>query len=164
MTKITAEELDNILIKTLSAFGSAYPFLHHTVNAAYFSGLRVSEIIDKAKYINVDENRIDIQLSKFDYKRRFDASEPAFPFLIECYNSRENHFRNYKVVNHFVGRSMPRLIFGNDVRRTKMHAYRYNYVKKEIANGKTIEQVQLIIGHRSLTSTEIYANDSIYIE
>ena len=169
---LTIEEVDNLLdIKLNTSFDYRNKAM---LELMYSSGLRVSELVD-LKLSNVDlDNGYVRCLGKGKKERIVPIGEVALEYLkiyIEDY--RDSMKKGYYTENIFLnnhGKNITRqgffLIIKNIAKEKNIdknitpHMLRHSFATHLLNNGANLRTIQEMLGHSSITTTQIYTNVS----
>lgn len=169
---LTIEEVDDLLNIKLNT-----PFDYRNkamLELMYSSGLRVSELVD-LKLNNIDlENGYVRCLGKGKKERIVPIGEVAIEYLKEyIYNYRYSMKKGYYTENIFLnnhGKNITRqgffLIIKNIAKEKNInknitpHMLRHSFATHLLNNGANLRTIQEMLGHSSITTTQIYTNIS----
>lgn len=169
---LTIEEVDDLLNIKLNT-----PFDYRNkamLELMYSSGLRVSELVD-LKLNNIDlENGYVRCLGKGKKERIVPIGEVAIEYLKEyIYNYRDSMKKGYYTENIFLnnhGKNITRqgffLIIKNIAKEKNInknitpHMLRHSFATHLLNNGANLRTIQEMLGHSSITTTQIYTNIS----
>lgn len=169
---LSIEEVDNLLDIKLNT-----PFDYRNkamLELMYSSGLRVSELVD-LKLSNIDlENGYVRCLGKGKKERIVPIGEIAIEYLKEYINNyRDSMKKGYYTENIFLnnhGKNITRqgffLIIKNIAKEKKIdknitpHMLRHSFATHLLNNGANLRTIQEMLGHSSITTTQIYTNVS----
>lgn len=169
---LTIEEVDNLLDIKLNT-----PFDYRNkamLELMYSSGLRVSELVDlKLNNIDLDNGYVRC-LGKGKKERIVPIGEVALEYLkiyIEDY--RDSMKKGYYTENIFLnnhGKNITRqgffLIIKNIAKEKNInknitpHMLRHSFATHLLNNGANLRTIQEMLGHSSITTTQIYTNVS----
>lgn len=169
---LTIEEVDNLLDIKLNT-----PFDYRNkamLELMYSSGLRVSELVD-LKLSNVDlDNGYVRCLGKGKKERIVPIGEVALEYLkIYIDDYRDSMKKGYYTENIFLnnhGKNITRqgffLIIKNIAKEKNIdknitpHMLRHSFATHLLNNGANLRTIQEMLGHSSITTTQIYTNVS----
>ena len=169
---LTIEEVDNLLDIKLNT-----PFDYRNkamLELMYSSGLRVSELVD-LKLNNIDlDNGYVICLGKGKKERIIPIGEIAIEYLKKYINEYRNSMKKgYYTENVFLnnhGKNITRqgffLIIKNIAKEKNInknitpHMLRHSFATHLLNNGANLRTIQEMLGHSSITTTQIYTNVS----
>lgn len=169
---LTIEEVDNLLdIKLNTSFDYRNKAM---LELMYSSGLRVSELVDlKLNNIDLDNGYVRC-LGKGKKERIVPIGEVALEYLkiyIEDY--RDSMKKGYYTENIFLnnhGKNITRqgffLIIKNIAKEKNInknitpHMLRHSFATHLLNNGANLRTIQEMLGHSSITTTQIYTNVS----
>jgi len=141
----------------------------------FSTGLRIGELIalNKEQFANI-KNKRDLELSiigKGDRPRTVYFSERALSWLKKYLETRNDkakalfiHYRSRKgVENRLTARSIQRIIKKYAILAgvpifTTPHTIRHSFATDLLAKGVDLRTIQEFLGHRSITSTQIYTH------
>lgn len=169
---LTIEEVDNLLDIKLNT-----PFDYRNkamLELMYSSGLRVSELVDlKLNNIDLDNGYVRC-LGKGKKERIIPIGEIAIEYLKKYINEYRNSMKKgYYTENVFLnnhGRNITRqgffLIIKNIAKEKNIdknitpHMLRHSFATHLLNNGANLRTIQEMLGHSSITTTQIYTNVS----
>ncbi len=141
----------------------------------FSTGLRVAELValNREQFQNI-RNKKDLELSiigKGDYPRTIYFSERALSWLKKYLETRENkekplfiHYRSRKNTSpRLTARSIERIVKKYSIKAgipvfTTPHTLRHSYATDLLTQGVDLRIIQEFLGHRSITSTQIYTH------
>lgn len=169
---LTIEEVDNLLDIKLNT-----PFDYRNkamLELMYSSGLRVSELVDlKLNNIDLDNGYVRC-LGKGKKERIIPIGEIAIEYLKKYINEYRNSMKKgYYTENVFLnnhGKNITRqgffLIIKNIAKEKNIdknitpHMLRHSFATHLLNNGANLRTIQEMLGHSSITTTQIYTNVS----
>lgn len=169
---LTIEEVDNLLDIKLNT-----PFDYRNkamLELMYSSGLRVSELVDlKLNNIDLDNGYVRC-LGKGKKERIIPIGEIAIEYLKIYINEyRDSMKKGYYTENVFLnnhGKNITRqgffLIIKNIAKEKNInknitpHMLRHSFATHLLNNGANLRTIQEMLGHSSITTTQIYTNVS----
>ena len=169
---LTIEEVDNLLDIKLNT-----PFDYRNkamLELMYSSGLRVSELVDlKLNNIDLDNGYVRC-LGKGKKERIIPIGEIAIEYLKIYINEYRNSMKKgYYTENIFLnnhGKNITRqgffLIIKNIAKEKNInknitpHMLRHSFATHLLNNGANLRTIQEMLGHSSITTTQIYTNVS----
>lgn len=169
---LTIEEVDNLLDIKLNT-----PFDYRNkamLELMYSSGLRVSELVDlKLNNIDLDNGYVRC-LGKEKKERIIPIGEIAIEYLKKYINEYRNSMKKgYYTENVFLnnhGKNITRqgffLIIKNIAKEKNIdknitpHMLRHSFATHLLNNGANLRTIQEMLGHSSITTTQIYTNVS----
>lgn len=169
---LTIEEVDNLLNIKLNT-----PFDYRNkamLELMYSSGLRVSELVDlKLNNIDLDNGYVRC-LGKGKKERIIPIGEIAIEYLKKYINEYRNSMKKgYYTENVFLnnhGKNITRqgffLIIKNIAKEKNIdknitpHMLRHSFATHLLNNGANLRTIQEMLGHSSITTTQIYTNVS----
>lgn len=169
---LTIEEVDNLLNIQLN---NAYDFRNKAMlELMYSSGLRVSELVElKIKDIDLDNGYVKC-FGKGSKERIVPIGEIAVDYLKKyIYEYRDSMKKGYYTENVFLnnhGKKISRqgffLIIKEIAKEKKIeknitpHMLRHSFATHLLNNGADLRTIQEMLGHSSITTTQIYTNVS----
>ena len=169
---LTIEEVDNLLDIKLNT-----PFDYRNkamLELMYSSGLRVSELVDlKLNNIDLDNGYVRCP-GKGKKERIIPIGEIAIEYLKKYINEYRNSMKKgYYTENVFLnnhGKNITRqgffLIIKNIAKEKNIdknitpHMLRHSFATHLLNNGANLRTIQEMLGHSSITTTQIYTNVS----
>jgi site-specific recombinase XerD len=111
------------------------------------SGLRIGEI----KTVSATPEYVQV-IGKGDKERRI----PCPPWLLEAIkNHKADGDRGYRAKRQIVDRALRKLGY------EKLHSLRHTYATELLRRGYSLNQIQKLLGHASIATTQIYAKTEI---
>ncbi len=157
MSEITTAQLDLILSNTVTEALTYRPETGRIFYVQYATGLRIREVLEVERWTAAGPDLYEVQVEKGSNNRTIDRHllpaetqehyDSQTPFPLQTYSAVNNCFKYYT----------PGLIFDNDKRRTTTHAFRYLYIKKLVAAGRSITEIAAEMGHENPANTAAYA-------
>jgi site-specific recombinase XerD len=138
----------------------------------FSTGLRVSEICSLDRYINLEKGEITIR-GKGEKLRIVFLSNRAKDTIKKYLEKREDaeeamfismsRAKNPKVIGRIVSRTVERLVnkyakAAGIPQRVTPHQLRHQFATDLLANGADLRSVQELLGHSSITTTQIYTH------
>ena len=141
----------------------------------FSTGLRIAELIalNRDQFVNI-KNKKDLELAivgKGDYPRTVYFSERALKWLKKYLETRDDkekplfiHYRARKdAESRLTNRSIERSVKKYAIRVgvpifTTPHTLRHSYATDLLSQGVDLRIIQEFLGHRSITSTQIYTH------
>lgn len=139
----------------------------------YGSGLRVSELVNLQKSDIFTAEKLLRITGKGNKQRLVPIGEYALDFIqtyltqIQVYQKIQNGFENYVFLNRN-GRPLTRNMIFLIVQKTaglagiqkkvSPHTFRHSFATHLLENGADLRSIQMLLGHESITTTEIYTH------
>ena len=169
---LSIEEVDNLLDIELN---NAFDYRNKAMlELMYSSGLRVSELVDlKLKDIDLDNGYVKC-FGKGNKERIVPVGELAVEYLKKyIYEYRDSMKKGYYTENIFLnnhGKKISRqgcFLIIKDIAKQKNtdknitpHMLRHSFATHLLNNGADLRTIQEMLGHSSITTTQIYTNVS----
>lgn len=145
-------------------------FKHKTIlTFVYSAGLRVSEVVRlKPEHIDINRKLIYVKKAKGKKDRYTLLSQKAikmYNLYMKKYKPEKWLFPGRNKYNHLTERSVQN-IFKNACKKAKIkkdvkvHTLRHSFATHLHENGVDIRYIQLLLGHKSTKTTEIYTHVS----
>ena len=143
------------------------------IETLYGCGLRVSELIDlKISDLYFEEDFIQV-LGKGNKKRLVPIAEYTQKIIknyLQLVRSQQNIDKNY--IDHIFinnrGKALSRVMVFNIIKRAvkdagikksvSPHTFRHSFATHLLENGADLRSIQMMLGHESITTTEIYTH------
>ncbi len=134
----------------------------------YASGMRISELLNlKVSDINLDLKAIRIR-GKGGKDRYVFLSDRAAKWLARYLEHRKHNsewvFLNYKgekLTRQSVWKMIKKYAKQAGIEKISPHTFRHSFATHLLARGAPLRYVQALLGHKALTTTEIYAHLSL---
>ena len=169
---LSIEEVDNLLDIELN---NAFDYRNKAMlELMYSSGLRVSELVDlKLKDIDLDNGYVKC-FGKGNKERIVPVGELAVEYLKKyIYEYRDSMKKGYYTENIFLNNHGKRIsrqgffLIIKDIAKQKNidknitpHMLRHSFATHLLNNGADLRTIQEMLGHSSITTTQIYTNVS----
>jgi len=143
------------------------------VEVLYGCGLRVSELVNlKLSNIYVDEQYLQV-IGKGDKERWVPINERALELMLSYIHNVRSHMSvmpgedKYVFLNrrgHHLTRQMVFIMLRNAVaaagikKKVSPHSLRHSFATELVENGADLRAVQEMLGHESISTTEIYTH------
>lgn len=141
------------------------------IEMLFSTGLRVSELANlKKEQVNLKKDEFTVRgkgdkprvvflsnQAKFWVKQYLEARQDVSPFLFV------SHDRAHESVGALTPRSVERLVkkyskYAGITKKVTPHTMRHSYATDLLMNGADIRSVQAMLGHSSITTTQIYTH------
>jgi len=134
----------------------------------YLTGLRLSELIE-IKVRNIDFKNCSLKVIGKGNKERIVPLSfnliSKIDLLIKNYNIKDHLFSNslneklypkkvYRIVNYYIG-------LVSSVKKRSPHVLRHSFATHMLNNGADINAIKEILGHSSLSATQIYTHNTV---
>jgi integrase/recombinase XerD len=152
--------------EVLRLLQAAPSFPHHVIfSTMYGTGMRVSEAVH-LRATDIDSQRMMIRIEQGKGRKdRYVQLSPKLLELLRCY-WRRVHPEPWMFPGHFPSQPLTRNAVGNAVTRaakragltkpTSPHSFRHAYAVHLLEAGTDLRRIQLLLGHRSLSTTARY--------
>ena len=163
MTVLSFHNLDSALQAIVAHFINSYNPNAVIYDLMYRTGCRYIEAQEVRRW-ELDGNGYCILTTSKDGEQRiFKQSELPKPF-IRMIKDKEEHTATHSyrtLIRDFYG-ALPYRILYTGNKPIALHAFRHNYVKALMEQGKTTEEIQMKMGHKDISNTLKYINSVIY--
>ena len=135
------------------------------ISLLYSSGLRVSELVNlKTGDISLEQRSGWVRKGKGSKDRIFFMSEPLAVELKDYLQGRENQFL-FSKEKALTTRNIQKIIQGTRKRagmtkKVTPHTLRHSFATHLLENGTDIRLIQSMLGHSSLSTTQVYTHVS----
>lgn len=134
----------------------------------YLTGLRLSELIE-IQVSNIDFKNCSLKVIGKGNKERIVPLSfnliSKIDLLIKNYNIKDHLFSNssneklypkkvYRIVNYYIG-------LVSSVKKRSPHVLRHSFATHMLNNGADINAIKEILGHSSLSATQIYTHNTV---
>lgn len=160
---ITNSMLESSLIAAKDNTPPYYPFLSTVLNVLYFTGCRPHEVLDLSLWSRIDSDSFLLKALKGNSPRLINKIDLPPIFI----NYIDNNFLPFSLINYrqFVYQFLriyqyPSAMIDN--KKCTLYLYRHAFIKRLADEGKTIEQIRQITGHKSDAIVEGYIGSLIY--
>ncbi|MCT4619207.1 MAG: tyrosine-type recombinase/integrase [Marinisporobacter sp.] len=154
--------LDSRLLLTIKRAYDYHRLLGEYYELLYNTGLRGREATNKERWLEIDyiKNTIKFQPAKKSYIRTFKLScIPKITYRNIINKAEENQETKYRqATDHFNKFFQCKQILVN-TKKTTLHIFRHNYIKKLVIAGKKKEEIKKIIGHNDIRKTVHYIQE-----
>lgn len=156
---LTNQDIDNNLIQIIEKARNDYPPIIPVFEIMYYKGVRAQEATNLERWYFINPTTIILSPLKYNDKRTFNKEELPASFLdyLKSY-PQIPYFFNYDRTNYLFNlyTNYSSIYIGE--KKSTLHLFRHNFVKKLVAEGKTDTQIQQILGERQLRSAQAYIN------
>ncbi len=159
---ISDTTLNNFLNYQLSQLPIHTPTLNFAFNLLYQTGCRAKESVNLDLWTINNNSTVTLKPLKFNNPRTFNLSDLP-PDFSRWHSDQAEYllWTSYRRIQ-YLGTCM----FGNyqieiGNKHSLLHLFRHNYIRKLLAAGNTIEQVQVQMGHTKINTTLEYSHTSI---
>lgn len=159
---VSNTELEYLCYKLKSTVNKEYLYISNILELLYITGCRGQEAI-KTNFWEVSANQyIILHPQKNNNMRLFDRN--IFSESTINYLQITPHFDNltsYKRLNYFINQNISHLGISLFNKKIVTHLFRHNYVRKLIQQGLQPIEIQQLMGHLEVGTTERYFNSPI---
>jgi len=160
---ITNQELNSTLLEFLEGLSYYYPATKTIFQLLYDKGFRSIEVNDLQRFTIVNENQIRFKPAKNNRYRTFLVSDFPADFIAAIRNNSSKYISiscntmRYTFNNLYKYR---KVFSGN--KEISLHLFRYNFCRKLLDSGETIEQIAEKLGEIDLSNLDSYLYADIY--
>ena len=136
------------------------------ISFLYSSGLRVSELVNiKPENINLDEKIGWVRSGKGSKDRAFSISESLAKDLKQYLNKRKDNQYIFSKTKPLTTRNIQKIVKNirqksEITKKVTPHTLRHSYATHLLEAGTDIRKIQVLLGHSSLNTTQLYAHVS----
>lgn len=160
---LTISDIDRVCIRLRNSISYNYPQYKSYMHFIYYYGCRIGELFDFRISYNAESMKVQIIPQKKNNTRYLDVVHSDTQKWIEDINITQNLF-------HLNKRNLQRIIEKeNSIRGLRCgnknigaHIFRHNWIKKQVANGKQITTIDILLGYTNQTVASTYAISKIY--
>ena len=163
MIIVSNEELEEICKKIVVTAKSDYPMYYPHIYLLYKTGCRIGEVFDFRMHYNEDSNTINIIAQKKNYVREIPVDETFnLELLNRLMNRQDLFYLNIRNLQRTLKKLMPISNIFCGKKNIGAHIFRHNYIRKLLADGKTIEEINEHMGYTRQTVEDTYLSAIIY--
>lgn len=163
MIIVSNEELEIICKKIVVTAKSDYPMYYPHIYLLYKTGCRIGEVFDFRMHYNEERNTINIVAQKKNYVREIPVDESFnLELLNRLMNRQDLFYLNIRNLQRTLKKLMPISNIFCGKKNIGAHIFRHNYIRKLLADGKTIEEINEHMGYTSQTVEDTYLSAIIY--
>ena len=163
MIIVSNEELEVICKKIVVTAKSNYPMYYPHIYLLYKTGCRIGEVFDFRMHYNEERNTINIIAQKKNYVREIPVDETFNLELLNRLMIRQDLFYlNIRNLQRSLKKLMPISNIFCGKKNIGAHIFRHNYIRKLLADGKTIEEINEHMGYTRQTVEDTYLSAIIY--
>lgn len=162
LAQIELPELQTILSTAAELARREHPLAGEIFYQLYATGLRIAEVLETTRWEPQENGSFIVKLSKREGSRLIPAQDIR-PMLAPYFTEhRPFEMQTYSSVNNSFKRNSPPLYFETFTKTTALHAYRYAFIKQLRANGLSINEIAVVMGHLGTAATSEYVIASIW--
>ena len=163
MNIVSNEELDEICKKIVFRAKAEYPMYYPHIYLLYKTGCRIGEVFDFRTHYNAEKKTVNIVAQKKNYVREI-VIDDAFnlELLNRLMNRQDLFYLNIRNLQRTLKKLMPISNIFCGKKNIGAHIFRHNYIRKLLADGKTIEEINEHMGYTSQTVEDTYLSAVIY--
>ena len=163
MIIVSNEELEVICKKIVVTAKSDYPMYYPHIYLLYKTGCRIGEVFDFRMHYNEERNTINIIAQKKNYVREIPVDETFnLELLNRLMNRQDLFYLNIRNLQRSLKKLMPISNIFCGKKNIGAHIFRHNYIRKLLADGKTIEEINEHMGYTRQTVEDTYLSAIIY--
>lgn len=163
MIIVSNEELEVICKKIVVTAKSVYPMYYPHIYLLYKTGCRIGEVFDFRMHYNEERNTINIIAQKKNYVREIPVDETFnLELLNRLINRQDLFYLNIRNLQRNLKKLMPISNIFCGKKNIGAHIFRHNYIRKLLADGKTIEEINEHMGYTRQTVEDTYLSAIIY--
>lgn len=163
MIIVSNEELEEICKKIVVTAKSDYPMYYPHIYLLYKTGCRIGEVFDFRMHYNEEKNTINIIAQKKNYVREIPVDETFnLELLNRLINRQDLFYLNIRNLQRTLKKLMPISNIFCGKKNIGAHIFRHNYIRKLLADGKTIAEINEHMGYTSQTVEDTYLSAIIY--
>lgn len=163
MIIVSTEELELICKKIVVTAKSDYPMYYPHIYLLYKTGCRIGEVFDFRMHYNEERNTINIIAQKKNYVREIPVDETFnLELLNRLINRQDLFYLNIRNLQRSLKKLMPISNIFCGKKNIGAHIFRHNYIRKLLADGKTIEEINEHMGYTRQTVEDTYLSAVIY--
>lgn len=163
MNIVSNIELEEICKKIVVTAKSDYPMYYPHIYLLYKTGCRIGEVFDFRMHYNEEKKTVNIIAQKKNYVREIPVDETFNLDLLDRLMNRQDLFYlNIRNLQRTLKRLMPISNIFCGKKNIGAHIFRHNYIRKLLADGKTIEEINEHMGYTSQTVEDTYLSAIIY--
>lgn len=156
-------KIDEICKKMVIAAKSEYPIYYPHIYLLYKTGCRIGEVFDYRMHYNADKNTVNVIAQKKNYIREIPADDSFNLDLVNRLENRQDLFYlNIRNLQRVLKKLMPISNIMCGKKNIGAHIFRHNYIRKLLAEGKSIEEINQHMGYTSQTVEDTYLSAIIY--
>lgn len=158
---INLEQLDKLISLTGNFnFSMSARKLKAILYFMFYTGLRKSEVVNiKRKDIDLEINRAIVRIPNKSSKERLVYFPPNVGHILKNYFLEEKENNNAFNIKYYQLEYLFKFMKKFD-KNIKPHAMKHSFAQLLMQNGVDIKIAQALLGHSSLSTTELYCNPS----
>lgn len=160
---ISDNEIDNICKSIVDSIRVAYPYYYPHILFMYWYGCRIGELFDfRIRYDGLN-SKVIIRPQKNNNDRILDIVNFDVPSVIEQINlSQYNSSINKRNLQRIIEKVHPYRALKCGNKKIGAHLFRHNFIKKSIASGSQIVNLDNEMGYTNQTVADTYLISQIY--
>lgn len=162
---LSNQEIDNVCKELVNRISEKHPHYKSYINFIYMYGCRINELFDYRIFYNAETFTIEIIPQKKNNNRYLrNVPLKAIKWVEEINQTQPLFYLNKRNLQRIIEKEMPirNLKCGN--KNIGGHLFRHNYIKKLVADGGQVENINLLMGYTTQTIADTYAISQIYYE
>ena len=160
---ISDNEIDDICKSIVNSIKLKYPYYYPHILFMYWYGCRIGELFEfRIRYDGL-KSKVIIRPQKNNNDRILDIVNFEVPAVIEHINlTQYNSYLNKRNLQRIIEKVHPyrNLKCGN--KKIGAHLFRHNFIKKSIASGSQIVNLDTEMGYTTQTVADTYLVSEIY--
>lgn len=160
---ISDNEIDDICKSIVNSIKLKYPYYYPHILFMYWYGCRIGELFDFRIRYDGFNSKVIIRPQKNNNDRVLDIVNFEVPAVIEQINlTQYNSYINKRNLQRIIEKVHPyrNLKCGN--KKIGAHLFRHNFIKKSIASGSQIVNLDNEMGYTNQTVADTYLISQIY--
>jgi len=163
MDLIDINLLQVIVESSLHHFEYTQPDIHAITLIQANTGLRIGEVLQIDRWGEFDQDTMVVHCEKSDQVRLILKSDIPNILLISYLSQSPLFNRSYSSYNHQLKQVLPIVMVHDGCNRVLSHIYRYYFTRQLFISGFTDLQIQSLMAHENLVSTQRYLNMPLYL-
>lgn len=160
---ISDNEIDDICKNIVESIRVAYPYYYPHVLFMYWYGCRIGELFDFRVGYDGFNSKVIIRPQKNNNDRILDIVNFEVPGIIEQINlTQYNSYLNKRNLQRIIEKVHPYRSLKCGNKKIGAHLFRHNFIKKSVASGSQIVNLDKEMGYTNQTVADTYLISQIY--